>query len=108
MNAIILNESELKQTLREMSVEISQTVVSKMLIDSPPARAVMTARQLAEYLQVTERSISVWTRRKINPLPVGYVGSDPRFFADEVRDWMKREAARKLHKTDENITEILQ
>ena len=101
MNAIILNESELKKTLQDISIEIAETVFTKMRTDSPPARDVMTTRQLAEYLQVTERSIAVWTRRKVNPLPVGYVGSDPRFFIDEVREWMKREAIRKLNGNSE-------
>ena len=60
------------------------------------SRPVMTMRQLTEYLQVTEQAIFNWIKRSVNPFPVGYAGGVPRFFVDEVRDWMKDEADRRI------------
>jgi predicted DNA-binding transcriptional regulator AlpA len=61
-----------------------------------PARNVLTLSQLADEWQCSKQSIINWTRRDEFPLPVHYLGSDPRFHRSEVEQWSRDEAQRKL------------
>lgn len=60
----------------------------------------MTVKQLADRWQVTQQSILNGVRREENPLPVHYVGGNPRFHLTEVDAWSKAEAIRRFDKTD--------
>ena len=95
--AIILNQDELRETLTEISLQITQSVLDQIRAENPVARPVMTLAQLADYLQVTTQSIHNWIRRdeNDNPLPVRGVGADPRFHLSEIDEWTRREAARQ-------------
>ncbi len=105
MNAIILNRDELRETLTEISLQVTQSVLEQIRAEKPVARQVMTMAQLAEYLQVTNQSIRNWIRRdeKDNPLPVRGVGADPRFNLSEIDEWTRREAARQSENRKKNL-----
>ena len=104
MNAIILNRDELRETLTEISIQVTQSVLEQIRAEKPVARQVMTMAQLAEYLQVTNQSIRNWIRRdeNDNPLPLHGVGADPRFHLSEIDEWTRREAARQTEKRKKN------
>ncbi len=95
--AIIISETELKQTLSEISRNIVSEMFAEIKRTHPPQREVMTVKQLAEYWQVTQQSLWNWIKRDENRLPVHYVGGDPRFHLSEVDLWSKEEANRKLN-----------
>ena len=98
---IIISKDVLKQTL----VEVASQVYDQIEYSRPKPREVMTLAQLAEFWQVKKQSILVWVNRAPdeNPLPVDYVGSDPRFFYSEIREWSRREKERKFAKRGKQI-----
>ncbi len=98
---IIINKDELKQTL----VEVASQVYDQIEYSRPKPREVMTLGQLADFWQVKKQSILVWVNRAPdkNPLPVDYVGADPRFFYSEIREWSRREKERKFAKRQKQI-----
>lgn len=100
MNAIILNKEELRETLTEISLEVSQTIINQIRAETPVVRPVMTMAQLADYLQVSTQSIRNWVRRHHddNPLPQHGVGGDPRFHFTEINEWSRREAERQFER----------
>lgn len=108
MNAIILNTDDLRQTLSELSLEVSQAIITQLRSEMPVLRPVMTMAQLADYLQVSTQSIRNWIRRdKIsNPLPFHAVGGDPRFHLNEINEWTAREAARQSNKRKKTSGEL--
>ncbi|HKC63801.1 MAG TPA: helix-turn-helix domain-containing protein, partial [Pyrinomonadaceae bacterium] len=57
----------------------------------------LTKKELAIYLDVSERSIGEWTARAVeqNPLPVSNAGGEPRFKRERVDEWAEREAQRR-------------
>lgn len=57
---------------------------------------VMTAQQVAKYFQVSKSSVMRWTKDVDDPLPVGYFGSEPRFYREDVREWSRRKAVKRL------------
>ncbi len=97
--AIIISESELRQQLSEIVRTVVSEIFDEIKNTHPPLREVMTMTQLADYWQVTKQSVMRWTRRENFPLPVHYVGGDPRFHLTEVNQWSKDEAAQKLSET---------
>ena len=58
----------------------------------------LTRGEAAKYLQVSEKSIGEWSKRRPdeNPLPVAYAGADPRFKRTALDEWAAREARRRL------------
>ena len=68
----------------------------------PEKNSLLTTKQIAKYLNVSTQSILNWVKRDTDPLPVHYVGADPRFDLKEIKEWSKREADRKLHKHTKN------
>jgi predicted DNA-binding transcriptional regulator AlpA len=104
--AIIINQDELKETLSGISKDIISGMFEEIKSSHPPAREVMTLTQLADYWQVTKQSIINWVKRDEFPLPVHYVGGDPRFHLSEINAWSKMEGLRRLNKED--VSEVLQ
>lgn len=89
----------------EKEIEASMTRAVAVAVEQLAAfvaRPVMTRKQLADYWQVEERSITNWLNCKAHPLPVHYVGTAPRFHRVEVDQWSKEggtkliEAARDI------------
>jgi hypothetical protein len=95
------NKKDIEEILSEIFQEKLAGMFDEIKSVHAAAPALMTVRQLAAYLQVTEQSIFNWIKREANSLPVTYVGSDPRFIIDDIRRWMKEEAARRLDKNSE-------
>lgn len=91
MSTVYLEKEDLVQMLRDMSAKVI------------PTREVMTAKQLAEYWQVSKQSVLNWARRPDSPLPCHFVGADPRFHRDEVNEWSRQEANSKLKAIDIGI-----
>ena len=58
----------------------------------------LTRAQAATYLQVSEKSIGEWSKRppEENPLPVAYVGADPRYRRTALDEWAAEESRRRL------------
>ena len=95
--AVILSKEDLQSALVEIiNQEFHKTALNEHL-SLTRLRAVMTVAQLGEDLQVTQQSIFNWIRRPKgdNPLPVRYVGNDPRFYLDEINEWTHIETVRK-------------
>ena len=95
--AVIITKEELKSALAEISREMQKNFFEQYFANSAFPREVMTVAQLCEYLQVSQQSIFNWIKRakENNPLPVKYVGDDPRFYLDEIKDWIYLESVRK-------------
>lgn len=57
----------------------------------------LTKKELAIYLDVSERSIAEWIAMPMdqNPLPVSNAGGAPRFKRERVDEWAEREAQRR-------------
>lgn len=55
----------------------------------------LTKKELALYLDCSERSIEEWSARAENPLPVGYAGSEVKAKREKIDQWVEREALRK-------------
>lgn len=55
----------------------------------------LTKKELALYLDCSERSIEEWSARSENPLPVGYAGSEVKAKREKIDQWVEREAQRK-------------
>ncbi|MBS3915567.1 MAG: hypothetical protein KG003_13815 [Bacteroidetes bacterium] len=91
---VIIQQDELEQKLEE----VAGRVLDRLEFSRPKPREVMTLAQLADFWQVNKQSILNWMNREPddNPLPVDYVGSDPRFFYSEIREWSGREKERKF------------
>lgn len=98
---VIISKDELHKTL----AEIAGKVLDEIEFSRPKPREVMTLAQLAEFWQVRKQTIIVWTKRprNQNPLPVDYVGSEPRFFYGEIRQWSKVEKERRMAKIAEKV-----
>ena len=87
MSSVNLSISELSEVIRKVFRE-----------EVPPLRACLTRAQLAEEWQCSEQAIKNWTERRDDPLPVDYIGADPRYYRAEFSKWTKEEAARKNRK----------
>ncbi|HEY0004395.1 MAG TPA: hypothetical protein VGB17_06260 [Pyrinomonadaceae bacterium] len=75
--------------------EETQTKVNEyVLIAHKPY---LTRREVAVYLNVSERSIAEWSARPMdqNPFPVQNAGGEPRYKREKVDEWTEREAQRK-------------
>lgn len=55
----------------------------------------LTKRELALYLDCSERSIEEWAARSENPIPIGYAGSEVKAKREKIDQWVEREAQRK-------------
>lgn len=108
---VIINRNDLKEELGDLKKEVLENIVEDIFARiheiHPPGREVMTMGQLCQRWQVDKQSVVRWVRRESHPLPVHYVGGNPRFHLAEVDDWSKAEAARRLRKA-ENVTETVQ
>lgn len=95
---VIINRNELKAVLSEICKEILAELFDEIKRAHPPEREIMTLEQLASRWQVSKQSLLNWIKREENPLPVHYVGGNPRFHLVEVDAWSKMEAVRRLNK----------
>jgi hypothetical protein len=80
------------------AVEPLEKKIDALMDTRTELRPVMTLAQLAEHLQVSKTAIQKWVKRLDHPLPVHYLGADPRFHLSEVNVWSREEAERKLHR----------
>ncbi|GEM_PF-2365099 len=69
------------------AVETGSRIVTEIAPAQQGAR-LMTIKDLADYLQVTPRTIRGWINNQ--GLPTRYAGDDPRFDLAEVSEWTKR------------------
>lgn len=82
-------EAVIKDTVEEAVRDALRDIIK-------PQRTVFTLSQLADEWQCSKQAIINWTRKTAHPLPVHYLGSDPRFHKSEVDQWSREEAQRKL------------
>jgi excisionase family DNA binding protein len=94
-NLVLINKSDLEAMFKDVALKLQSSEI----------REVMTLKQLAEYLQASRQSLLNWTKRSNHPLPVHYIGADPRFHRSEVDQWSKEEADLKLKPIDLGITQ---
>ncbi len=89
--ALIVNEDELKEKLKEIIEEIAPAIIEQIR-ENNCARELMTIAQAADYLQCSTQSIVNWSRRPANqnPLLACYAGADPRFYKSELDAWLAR------------------
>jgi hypothetical protein len=84
-------------TFEETIKENVQLAVKEALQDVlKPRREIFTLQQLAEEWECSRQSIINWTRLPEHPLPVHYLGADPRFHRSEIEQWSRENAQRKL------------
>jgi len=85
---VVVNGDDLRFLIAE--------AVSEALSREPKLlRGTLTLRQLSEQWQCSKQSILNWIDREKHPLPVRYIGSDPRFDRHDVDHWSKENARRK-------------
>lgn len=94
--ALIVNEDELKEKLKEIFEEIAPAIIERIR-EKTATRELMTIAQAADYLQCSTQSIVNWSRRPAdqNPLPACYAGADPRFYKTELDAWLARGSTMK-------------
>lgn len=78
-----------------LDAETRREIQAQILI---ARKTYLTRGEAAKYLQVSEKSIGEWSKRRAdeNPLPVAYAGADPRFKRTALDEWAAREARRRL------------
>ena len=89
--ALIVNQDELKEKLREIIEEIIPAVVERVKAETS-VRELMTTAQAADYLQCSIQLITNWSKRSEdqNRLVAGHAGADPRFFKSDLDAWLAR------------------
>ena len=99
-NVVIIDEDELQLKLADWSCNLLMLVIEKIRAERLYEEDAVTLVQVAEHLRVSTQSILNWSRRNEheNPLPIHYVGADPRFYISEIKGWSRREAEIKLVK----------
>lgn len=74
--------------------ETRETVNQYLLISHKPY---LTKKEVALYLDVSERSVGEWAARPAdqNPFPESRAGADPRYRRAAVDEWAEREGVRR-------------
>jgi excisionase family DNA binding protein len=67
------------------------------------AQEVLTSRQAAEYLQLSERTVKDKARQ--GQIPAAKVGRDWRFLREELEEWLRSGGTRYEEAVDEGLLE---